>query len=46
MLPFHVNTLTTSAICMDAPEMDYPCDIRMWNEGHYDSWNTGRLPGE
>ena len=31
MLPFHVDTLTTSATCMDAPEMDYPIDIGMFN---------------
>ena len=45
MLPFHVDTLSTSGTCMSAPEMDYPCDIRMWNQGKLDAWNTGRAPG-
>ena len=45
MLPFHVNSLTTAAMCMDAPEMDYPCDIAMVHEGRYDAWNTARRPG-
>lgn len=46
MLPFRVNVETTKAICMDAPEMDYVCDIKMWNNGFCDSWNTARAPGE
>ncbi len=46
MLPFHAVMKETSASCMDAPEMNYPCDIRMWNKGRYDSWNTGRSPGQ
>jgi phospholipase C len=45
MLPFRATMKETSASCMDAPEMNYPCDIRMWNNGHFDSWNTGRSPG-
>lgn len=45
MLPFHAVMKETSASCMDAPEMNYPCDIRMWNKGRFDSWNTGRSPG-
>jgi phospholipase C len=45
MLPFHVNTMSTSAICMDAPAMDYPTDIGMWNGGRYDAWDTFRAPG-
>lgn len=46
MLPFRADMSQTSASCMDAPEMDYECDIRMWNEGHFDSWNTGRSAGK
>lgn len=45
MLPFRAIMKETSASCMDAPEMNYPCDVRMWNKGHFDSWNTGRSPG-
>jgi phospholipase C len=45
MLPFRAIMKETSASCMDAPEMNYGCDIRMWNKGHFDSWNTGRSPG-
>jgi phospholipase C len=28
-----------------APEMDYQCDIEMWNKGRHDRWNTARDPG-
>jgi phospholipase C len=45
MLPFHVDTLTTNAICMDAPTMDFPTDISMLDNGLYDAWNTARVPG-
>jgi len=45
MLPFHVSTLTTSAICMDAPTMEYFCDIAMLDNGYYDKWNTARPAG-
>jgi len=45
MLPFHVDSHSTSAMCMDAPQMGYEVDIRMWNNGKFDSWNTGRDPG-
>eukprot|EP01116_Phalansterium_solitarium_P008712 TRINITY_DN22675_c0_g1_i2.p1 TRINITY_DN22675_c0_g1~~TRINITY_DN22675_c0_g1_i2.p1 ORF type:complete len:683 (+),score=260.03 TRINITY_DN22675_c0_g1_i2:82-2130(+) len=45
MLPFHVDTHTTSAICMDAPAMNYPTDIGIWDAGLYDAWNTARDPG-
>lgn len=44
-LPWPLDTTSTSAMCMDAPEMDYTCDIKMWNHGHYDAWNTARDPG-
>ena len=45
MLPFHVSFNKTSATCMAAPEMDYPCDIKMWANGSMDAWNTARGPG-
>lgn len=45
LLPFHVSTLTTSAICMDAPTMDYFHDILILDGGRLDAWNTGREPG-
>ena len=45
MLPFHVDSMTTSATCMDAPTMDYPHDIGIINHGRFDSWNTARAPG-
>jgi hypothetical protein len=37
MLPFHVDSMTTSATCMDAPTMDYPHDIGIINQGRYDA---------
>jgi phospholipase C len=45
MLNFHVDTMTTSATCMDAPTMDYPHDIGILNQGRYDAWNTARAAG-
>lgn len=44
-LPFHVDTLTTNGICMEAPTMNYPTDIGMWDHGMSDAWNTARDPG-
>jgi phospholipase C len=45
MLPFHMDTHSTSGICISAPAMNYPTDIAMWNNGKFDSWNTARAPG-
>ncbi len=45
MLPFRVDMHRTSAVCMDAPDMNWFADIAMWNEGRYDRWNTARKPG-
>lgn len=45
MIPFHLAFDETSATCMPAPEMDYPCDLKMWNNGRMDAWNTARDPG-
>ena len=45
LLPFHVLLKNTSATCMEAPTMTYNVDIRMWNEGKMNAWNTARNPG-
>ncbi|WP_052681904.1 alkaline phosphatase family protein [Saccharothrix sp. ST-888] len=45
ILPFHMDTATTSAICADAPAMSYPVDTAIWNNGKYNAWNTARTPG-
>lgn len=45
MLPFQLDMNTTSAMCMDAPQMGYAVDVAMWNNGLFDSWNTARNPG-
>jgi phospholipase C len=45
MLPFHADSNKTNAMCMPAPEMYYPTDIKMWNSGRMDAWNTARDPG-
>lgn len=45
ILPFHLDTATTSATCSGTARMDYPTDIAMWNEGRYDAWNSARPPG-
>lgn len=44
-LPYHVDTFTTSAICMDAPAMGFVPDMNIWNKGNMDAWNTGRDAG-
>jgi phospholipase C len=30
---------------MAAPDMSYPTDIKMWNKGRVNAWNTARDPG-
>ncbi len=45
ILPFHMDTTTTSAICVNAPAMSYPVDTAIWNKGKYNAWNTARTPG-
>jgi phospholipase C len=45
MLPFHVDSHSTSAMCMDAPLMNYECDMKIFNNGRFDQWNTARNPG-
>ena len=45
MLPFPAESNQTAAMCMGAPEMFYPTDIKIVNKGRMDSWNTARDPG-
>ena len=45
MLPFRADTNRTNAMCMPAPTMNYIHDMKIWNDGRMDSWNTGREPG-
>ncbi|MFD7417888.1 phosphocholine-specific phospholipase C [Kitasatospora purpeofusca] len=45
ILPFRMDTTTTSATCADAPAMNWPVDLAVWNGGRYDRWNTARDPG-
>ncbi|MFJ8471042.1 phosphocholine-specific phospholipase C [Kitasatospora sp. NPDC094011] len=45
ILPFRMDTTTTSATCADAPAMSYPVDTAIWHGGKYDAWNTARTPG-
>jgi phospholipase C len=42
MLPFHMDTRTTSGICVTAPAMSYPVDTAIWNNGNFNAWNTAR----
>jgi phospholipase C len=45
ILPFHIDTKTTSATCTKAPSMSYLTDIAMWNKGLCNGWNSVREPG-
>ena len=45
MLPFHLAFNETSATCMPAPTMNYQTDVKIWNKGWMDSWNTAREAG-
>lgn len=45
MIPFHTLANETNAMCMPAPEMYYPTDLKMWNSGRMDAWNTARDGG-
>ncbi|WP_165960726.1 phosphocholine-specific phospholipase C [Actinocrispum wychmicini] len=42
-LPFHLDTGTTRATCMDAPPMSYKADLKALNKGHYDGWIKDRV---
>ncbi len=45
ILPFHLDTHRSSGFCAQAPAMNYPVDLAIWNEGRMDAWNTARDPG-
>jgi phospholipase C len=45
LLPFRMDTSTTSAICASAPAMSYPVDTAIFNKGKFDAWNTARAAG-
>ena len=45
LLPFRMDTATTSAICANAPAMSYPVDTAIFNKGKFDAWNTARAAG-
>ena len=45
LLPYPLMFDSTSASCMPAPEMAYECNMKMWNNGNCDGWNTQRSPG-
>ncbi|QKW07314.1 phospholipase C, phosphocholine-specific [Streptomyces sp. NA04227] len=45
ILPFRMDTTKTSATCANAPAMDWPTDLGIYNGGRYDAWNTARDAG-
>jgi phospholipase C len=45
MLPFHVQAMTTAAMCMDAPLMEYFTNMGIVDGGRYDYWNVVREAG-
>ena len=45
MLPFHVQAMTTSAMCMDAPTMEFFTNMGIVDGGRYDYWNIVREAG-
>ena len=45
LLPFRMDTATTSAVCANAPAMNYPVDTAIFNKGKFDAWNTARAAG-
>lgn len=45
ILPFHLDTRRSSGLCAQAPAMNYPVDLAIWNQGRMDAWNTARDPG-
>ena len=44
-LPFKIDTDKTAAQCMPAPQMWYPTDIDIWNDGRMDGFETARDGG-
>jgi len=45
MLPFHMDTTTTSATCVGASSMGFTVDTEMVNGGKFNAWNTARSAG-
>jgi phospholipase C len=45
LLPFHLNTETTSATCISASSMGFTTDTEINNGGKFNAWNTARSPG-
>ena len=45
MLPFHLNTATTSATCINASAMGFTTDTAINNAGKFNAWNTARSAG-
>ena len=45
MLPFRVDKDQSNMMCMPAPEMLYETDLKIFNDGRMDAWNTARDPG-
>lgn len=45
MLPFHLDTKTTSATCVSASSMGFTVDTEMVNGGKFNAWNTARSAG-
>ena len=42
MLPFHMDTSTTDAMCASAADMGFTVDTNIVNGGKYNAWNTAR----
>jgi phospholipase C len=45
LLPFRLNTATTSATCIDASDFGFTTDTAINNTGKFNAWNTARSPG-
>lgn len=38
VLPFHLNTTTTSGMCVGGNLMEHANDLVIWNKGNFDGW--------
>jgi phospholipase C len=45
LLPFRLNTATTSATCIDASDFGFTTDTAINGAGKFNAWNTARSPG-
>ncbi|GLQ96642.1 phosphocholine-specific phospholipase C [Dyella mobilis] len=45
ILPFHLDTSTTSATCISASSMGFTTDTAINNGGKFNAWNTARTAG-